>query len=242
MRIALSHVNAYLINGLYRSGAIADIQHNGLDIVLALLPTGEKVAIHLVERDIDIGEIHSVLTRNTTENIYTLFILWCPMLLPDHGMMYRPYDWMRTLLAVYGDRIYGFESEGANTFVFPVHFDTPDAANTRYVHWGENIALSKLYCRSVYIEEQPLHGNWRIADFEPVRQQPGVQTPADPMYAFYEILGVGLQDDWETIRKAYRDLARRYHPDVNMTPEANTQMQRINTAYERLRERFESQD
>src|SRR6266481_2742270 len=95
MRIALSHVNAYLINGLYHSGAISTIQHNGLDIIHAMLPTGELVAIHLVERDIDVNEIHNVLTRNTSANIYTLFILWCPMLLPDHGVMYRPYDWMR---------------------------------------------------------------------------------------------------------------------------------------------------
>src|SRR5262245_7315963 len=120
MRIALSHVNTYLIKGLYRFGASTNVEHNGLDVILATLPTGESVAIHLVERDIDVMEIHNVLARNSNANIHTLFVLWCPMLLPDHGVMYRPYDWMRALLTTYDDKIYAFESEGDNTFVFPV--------------------------------------------------------------------------------------------------------------------------
>lgn len=241
MRIALSHVNTYLINGLYRSGAIAEVLHNGLDIILAALPTGESVAVHLVERDIDEMEVWNVLKRNTAANRHTLFILWAAMLLPDDGTVYRPNDWMRALLTVYEAKIYGYEVEGADTFVFPVHFDAPENGIAQYVHWGDRVNLSKVYCRSIYVEGSPGRGTWQIASFEAARQRTDEPGPSDPLAAFYQTLGVDLGATWETIHKAYRDLARQYHPDVNLTPEATEQMQRINTAYQRLRERFEAQ-
>ena len=46
----------------------------------------------------------------------------------------------------------------------------------------------------------------------------------------FEILGVGRDVDWATIRTAYRVLARRYHPDGS-TPD-QSRMADINRAYE----------
>jgi hypothetical protein len=46
----------------------------------------------------------------------------------------------------------------------------------------------------------------------------------------FEILGVGRDVDWETIRAAYRALARRYHPDGSAPDPAR--MAEINRAYE----------
>ncbi|HEY6410024.1 MAG TPA: J domain-containing protein, partial [Ktedonobacteraceae bacterium] len=50
---------------------------------------------------------------------------------------------------------------------------------------------------------------------------------------FYAILGVPIDADGETLKRAYRQLARRYHPDV-AGPEAAVQMKRINRAYDVL--------
>lgn len=47
---------------------------------------------------------------------------------------------------------------------------------------------------------------------------------------YYATLGVPLNADNETIKRAYRQLARRYHPDL-AGPEAALQMKRINRAY-----------
>src|SRR5579859_66777 len=50
---------------------------------------------------------------------------------------------------------------------------------------------------------------------------------------FYAILGVPLDADPETLKRAYRQLARRYHPDL-AGPEGAVQMKRINRAYDVL--------
>lgn len=50
----------------------------------------------------------------------------------------------------------------------------------------------------------------------------------------YEVLGVGSSADSETIRKAYRRLAQKHHPDVSDSPDAHEDMARINEAFETL--------
>ena len=50
----------------------------------------------------------------------------------------------------------------------------------------------------------------------------------------YEILGVARDADDDTIKKAYRRLARQYHPDVNPEPEAQERFKDIGKAYEVL--------
>jgi len=52
--------------------------------------------------------------------------------------------------------------------------------------------------------------------------------------SYYEILGVGPNAEPETLRKAYRRLARKHHPDVSKDPRAHENMARINEAFETL--------
>ncbi len=47
---------------------------------------------------------------------------------------------------------------------------------------------------------------------------------------YYTILGIPRDADGETIKQAYRQLARRFHPDL-AGPEGATEMKRINRAY-----------
>jgi molecular chaperone DnaJ len=53
---------------------------------------------------------------------------------------------------------------------------------------------------------------------------------------FYETLGVSRDADKEELKRAYRRLARKYHPDVNKEPGAEEQFKEINRAYEILSE------
>lgn len=48
---------------------------------------------------------------------------------------------------------------------------------------------------------------------------------------YYQTLGVARSDGADAIRKAYRRLARKYHPDISKEPDAEARMKEINEAY-----------
>ncbi|MCS7064985.1 MAG: DnaJ domain-containing protein [Fimbriimonadales bacterium] len=50
----------------------------------------------------------------------------------------------------------------------------------------------------------------------------------------YEVLGLPMSATPEQIRKRYRELVRRYHPDVNPAPDAKEQFLRVQEAYQVL--------
>jgi curved DNA-binding protein len=53
---------------------------------------------------------------------------------------------------------------------------------------------------------------------------------------YYKTLGLNRQASHDEIKKAYRRLARRYHPDVSDEPDAEAQFKRISEAYEVLKD------
>ena len=48
----------------------------------------------------------------------------------------------------------------------------------------------------------------------------------------YTVLGVDRRDDTDSIRKAYKRLARKWHPDINKDPGAEERFKEINSAYD----------
>lgn len=250
MRLSLGYVNSHIVYQLELSGGVSHIKHNGFDVVIAVLPTGEEVAIHLVERDIDVKLIKETLAYNAAHGQATLFILWNAMLLPDNGVRYRPYDWMHALFTLYDDRIYGFEVYDSRLYVFPVYFERMATGLDRLIRYGDRVEMANLHTERIRTDSQYLSGFWTIARFEFAERRatgdvagdetadaPPVLDPnRNTLRAYFAVLGVATDADWETIRKAYRQLARQYHPDVNNAPDATERMQQINTAYQQLGE------
>jgi curved DNA-binding protein len=51
---------------------------------------------------------------------------------------------------------------------------------------------------------------------------------------YYQTLGIAKGAETDDIQKAYRKLARKYHPDINKEPEAEHRFKEINEAYQVL--------
>jgi hypothetical protein len=56
----------------------------------------------------------------------------------------------------------------------------------------------------------------------------------DTRDALYEVLGVSPGASAEAVKRAYKRLALRFHPDVNKAPDASQQFTRLRLAYEKL--------
>jgi hypothetical protein len=242
MRILLNIVSRDLVNLLLESDAIVRILHDGGDLVLVELYSGERVAIHLIERDIDVSLVKTVLEMNSQQNIYTLFILWGDMLLPQDGLRYKPYDWMSALLNVYGDKIYAYELEGDSAIFFPVYFEPQSSGIERLIRYGKPANMIDLHTATIRTDGH-LSGTWRIADFDrptgSAEPPPHKSAERSTMQEYYDLLEVSSSANRSTVRKAYRRLARIYHPDVNKHDSAHERMQQINVAYTRIMEQFD---
>ncbi len=53
---------------------------------------------------------------------------------------------------------------------------------------------------------------------------------------YYELLGVSRDADGDAIKRSYRKLAMRYHPDRNSSPDAEERFKEVTRAYEVLRD------
>lgn len=76
-----------------------------------------------------------------------------------------------------------------------------------------------------------------MAPCDPVRARSQKGAPpiiAEPLRKLYRILGVDPKATLEEVRRAYRKLAREYHPDINPDPKAHERMAQINEAFEVL--------
>ena len=51
---------------------------------------------------------------------------------------------------------------------------------------------------------------------------------------YYEVLGVAKGSPPDELKKAYRQMARKYHPDVSDDPQAESKFKEVNEAYEIL--------
>jgi hypothetical protein len=260
MRFDVHKVRTYLVNELNEATrTIADVRHDGTDIILADLVSGESVMIYLIERLLPVNEIKDTLNENTAKNLHTLFVLWADMLLPQENRNHLPEEWMEALLTLYNGKIYGYDSYGPYASVFPVFFK-PIAGFEYFVTYGDAIQASNLHCDYVHIDTRFLKGFWRVADFAE-RAQPNeahagsaggeardgknglnLNARRNSMAAYFAILELKPDADRTAVRRAYYRLARRYHPDVSASPDSTTRMQQINEAYQRIMALFEKDD
>jgi len=243
VRFDTYNASAHLVRQLEASG-VATVSHDGGDNVLVELKSGHEISIHLIETILPIYELKLNLLENAEDDIYSLFVLWGDMFLHHNGEIFRPDPWMLAIIALYSGKLYAYDVYGKDIRIFPAYFEPID--NERYrVHYGADIDVTRLGCGNFEMWYPDLTGNWLIADFTgatppPKRpqktedrkppkppQRPRKETP-------WDILGITKTTQRDEIKRAYRRMARRYHPDLNSSPEAHDLMQKLNTAYQRI--------
>ena len=60
--------------------------------------------------------------------------------------------------------------------------------------------------------------------------------PADSIPNYYELMGVAETAAADEIKRAYRKLARKYHPDVSKDADATERFKQLGEAYEVLKD------
>ncbi len=233
IRLETATASAALVYDLESAGQVRRMLHNGIDIVLFEAATAGRVSVHFIDSAIPLYEIRHILDGNAGRETATLFFLWADMLLPEHGQTFHAHDWMEALFTLYGDCIYGYDQWRGESFLFPVWFR--GSGPRRAVEHGTTLRYDQLTARTVRTYLREFVGEWRVADFG------GTSGAAhDPdrllvlgaeLTAAYALLTASPADSLATIKRAYRLLARRLHPDINPADDAQEQMQRLNAAY-----------
>lgn len=247
MRLDTYSFRNHLIEALEAGDSGAQIELDDGDVIRVRLSSHERVEIHIIEREVEIEEIRSIFAQNQAleDSTHTLYLLWCDMTLPDHGEVFEPEAWLLTLHTLYGQRVYGYRVYGYESYIYPVHLEWLSPVQRR-AHYGAPVRIAALGCAINHVESAKLAGAWYIADFNDSspsatyqrtyktvddRQRRQLPQPTHELQHYYALLGVEVTANRDTLKKAYRNLARLYHPDLN--PEAGTheKMQHINEAY-----------
>lgn len=241
MRYYTYGVGAALVIELEVAGAVEKIIHDGRDIIHLQLVTGHSLMIHLIDSSIPLYEIRNILTDNTRQGYHTLFMLWCDMLIPNEGAKVELEDWHQGLLAAFGGKIYTYRIYMQELLMFPVYFDPIPYTRFHYVRYGETIDIGSIQCETQQTQVDGLTGTWRVASFNgdpnAYYRQRGDQTQLPPqatLQEYYLALQIEPGTEAEAIKQAYRQLARRYHPDLNPNSGSTEQMQKINRAYQTI--------
>lgn len=243
VRIETHATREYIVLQLAKLALIRDLWEDGSDLVVATFQTGERVMFHLIDYAISAHEIQKIITHNTQRGLYTLFLCWSEMMLPSDGERFRPADWMQSLLALYGDKIYGYEVSSSEVFIFPVHFDYQFGYEERLIRWGKTLPLGQLHADFLDLQSPFLNGNFRIGRLDFV--QPHSQETfrrvvvSSSLHHYYQLLALPFDASAEDIRQTYRSLARQFHPDLNPAPEATEKMQALNDAYQQIMAQFD---
>lgn len=257
-RIHKHRARSFIVDALEASPVVASVPDEWEEMVYVEMVSGQRAAIYLVDRFLDIDEVMFTFTDNSQRGIHTFYLLAAAMFLPDVGTPYLADDWMLALMRLYGGKIYGFRVMRELVDISPVYF-TDEGGGYYSVYYGDKINLDELVCYTVDLDEPD--GTWLIAEVEAAarRNAPPPQDgtsgyahayapdgkpifendPVAPTPDFraddpYRVLGLATTADRETIKATFRALARQYHPDVDASAGAKARMQALNNAYRQL--------
>jgi hypothetical protein len=256
VRFDTYNASAHFVRQLEQSGKVA-VVHDGGDNLLVQLISGELISVYLIETVIPPYEIKLTISDNNAAGIFTLFVIWAEMFLPETNSIITPDEWLTALYTLYGDKVYAFSVYGKDIHIFPVYFER--YGQERLVRYGDDVNVANFGCDIRVVSDiTMLSGAWRIADFDhpaadgtSTAQQKqrtkhtqnhhknGASSLLHRPRTPWEVLGLDASADQATVKRVYRRLARQYHPDTNPSADATHQMQHLNEAYDIIMRDFE---
>ncbi len=248
MRLDTHTARLFVVNQMEQARIVKNIRFEDEDCVFVDLKNGQSVVVHLYGRHLPMPELFDIFAVDSKMKAHTLPLLLCHWIIPENGHEYEPPAWIDALHTLFGNRIYTYDVDGPDTFIYPVTFDRQRNKTERLVRYGAAIKNLNLDCATVKFTDPMLAGVWRIAHFqdvpffEPAKEE--IKTPLKPtinpaLLPYYRLLDLEISADWETVKKQYRQLARKYHPDINKSRQATELMQAINEAYGKISAQFE---
>jgi|GEM_PF-1013735 len=272
MRLDSNYVRLHIVNELEKT-PYAKVRYDDFDVIVVDLHHGQTAAINIMEREMPLRDLIRIYEDHQRQNIHTVFVLWCEMLIPEHGEIFEPPEWLEALHALHHNKIYAYKTVGDEVYIFPVTLTPIGLGHERLVKYGKLIDVKDLSCAYIEITGDQINGKWRMADFvvgtgranaeryykahidsdaerrkrrerfrkryEHTHQTSREQSHTNEILIHYRTLGLTQDADLESIKKAYRQKARLYHPDLNKAPDATHKMQELNAAYAILMQQFE---
>lgn len=209
--------------------------------------SGEHVAIYLLDEFPSVTHMSDLCTQNTVNGIHTLLTFN-----GDNVSVEHPIYIADTLALFYGGfprKIYVYKILDDTIMVLPVYLEWHDDGYGHRLRYGPPVNMVDFRCDTLDVETDDGCSQWLIAEFGAMQywqpHQPNQKTYKDARQRvsrkrrrvgneYYSILGLPKDADEADIKNAYRRLARTFHPDLNGSPEASQQMQRINEAYRQI--------
>jgi len=233
IRFQTAKSGEYLLNQLRKSGILHKVLHDGVDIILFEDHQQRRVSVHFIDSSIETYEIYNTLKDNAANDTATLFMLWSVMMLPEHGQTYHPEPWMAALSRLYEGLIYGYDVIDGQAYLFPVYFR--GESYLKQVEYGTTIPINQFEVVETQTVIKGERSTWRIVTFAHTRSDATGKIVINAnLLPHYERLGIPADADEDTVKRAYRLLARRYHPDTNKSENATEHMQEINVAYKAI--------
>lgn len=235
MRFETFNASQFLVSRLMHTQAVTNVRDEG-DIILLDMFDKTQLMILIIERGMNLADLRYHYKTNTQRGIYTLMLLWVDMFIPRDGSTTELVDWMQVLDQLHGGKLYGYEVAGRDAFFFPVHLR--GTGLRRKIHFGEVVNYASIGGTKRSTRNPWLPGEWLVGGFGFTQAAGYRRTPSrsevSALSPYYQILGMPEHADLDAIKRAYRALARLYHPDVNSDSGADERMKRINEAYQQI--------
>lgn len=247
MRFDVHKVRCHLVNELMDTPQVKEVWHDGSDVVILDFKTGESAALHIIERYMSLGEIEYILTEDARAGYYSMLILWADMFMPSDGQVYQADDWMVALLQLYGGKIYAYDAWRNAPHIFNVHFQRIHGSHDYEIRHGADVRIGQISIDTIETTVPGFTGFWRVARFDGSSHHTAHWTPPtehqrSSVRYYFNLLGLNTDATREDVKLAYRQMARKHHPDLNPNEDTTHRMQQINNAYGRIIRYMDGED